>query len=970
MYSRCIRMYFLIALVLLLVTRAFSSEENIALGKPTWQEHPWPDPRYYSGDNAVDGLYTDRSLPGDQCSMSANYQYTATWRVDLGNVFSISHINIYYTTDNQPIPTEYARRMAGFYLYVSNTTLKETGHLCFHENQTKQKMILEDISINCSVSGRYVIYYNERRRNVKYPGFYSKYAYNELCEVEVYGCNVSIHNEDIGKNRCPKNCQEGQCDINTGHCLKCILGLQGPLCDQNCKDNDCPDPCDTDCVNQSCHQRTGNCFSKINITNKSIMTTSDAEKIGPTIIFIACGIVAAVIIIIIAIVGIVLYKRIKTTKGEQEETKRRKNNITESTTKNTFPNFTSYSSHTSVNIDIEDSLAQPEFSKSPSTHGEGTKNFSQIIELSGEDVDIDEKIHDENPYGDLYINEKPIPDIAVDNLGNIIEENSRNEDDCFKKNYSTLLYGERYPCEIGKLPENITKNRFKTTFPYDHSRIKLANKESDYINANYIDGFRQENCYIATQGPTQNTVGDFWLMVWQEHVEQIVMLTNLMEGPKSKCFQYWPDLEETMVCDMFTLHTDTERHYACYSIRKLRLTYNEEQNESRTITQYHYTAWPDHGTPDPLCLLMFHNHVTRTKLGQLKVPTLVHCSAGIGRTGTYIAIDALYEEGQQKSKINIAEYVRKMREKRMNMVQTYEQYKTIFLTLHEMFKAPVGVQTANDYLKSQSAKSNHPAYVSSLREEFQRLLSIRHQYSEIDFKMALQYKSLSTSILPLDKYVVFLPSSVPKRGNYINAIFLPSLTCQNAFIATHYPTTGDSVDFIRLITDYESNVVVCMDSLCYVEFANEWLPTATESKTVSPYTIKQQQELSTGFKCRKLEISKEKSSDEVWVVEIIEPNGVLSQDNPETTSQILGLVSFVQNVKTDNPVTVVSRDGAALCGVFCAVYNLIQQLTMDEEIDVFSVVRLLQTRRPELCSTMEEYIMVHDSLMKFLDKNK
>lgn len=85
------------------------------------------------------------------------------------------------------VPTENARRMAGFYLYVSNTTSKDNGHLCFHENQTKQEMILEDISINCSVSGRYVIYYNERRKNVKYPRFYSRYAYNELCEVEVYG---------------------------------------------------------------------------------------------------------------------------------------------------------------------------------------------------------------------------------------------------------------------------------------------------------------------------------------------------------------------------------------------------------------------------------------------------------------------------------------------------------------------------------------------------------------------------------------------------------------------------------------------------------------------------------------------------------------------------------------------------------------------------------------------------------------
>ncbi|XP_065922372.1 uncharacterized protein [Magallana gigas] len=256
-------MYFHIALVLLLVTRAFGSE-NIALGKPTWQEHPWPDPRYYSGDNAVDGLYNDRSLPGGQCSVSAINQYTATWRVDLGNVFSISHINIYYRTDNQPkVQNENARRMAGFYLYVSNTTLKETGHLCFHENQTKQEMILEDITINCCVSGRYVIYYNERKQNVEYPVFYSKYAYNDLCEVEVYGCNVSIKNGEIFKNRCPKNCHEGHCDINTGHCLKCILGLQGPLCDQGCDSNhygsSCSLECNRNCENSTCNDTTGLC---------------------------------------------------------------------------------------------------------------------------------------------------------------------------------------------------------------------------------------------------------------------------------------------------------------------------------------------------------------------------------------------------------------------------------------------------------------------------------------------------------------------------------------------------------------------------------------------------------------------------------------------------------------------------------------------------------------------------------------
>nr|XP_034320248.1 receptor-type tyrosine-protein phosphatase gamma-like [Crassostrea gigas] len=225
----------------------------------------------------------------------------------------------------------------------------------------------------------------------------------------------------------------------------------------------------------------------------------------------------------------------------------------------------------------------------------------------------------------------------------------------------------------------------------------------------------------------------------------------------------------------------------------------------------------------------------------------------------------------------------------------------------------------------------------------------------------------STSIRALDQYALFLTSSVPERENYINAIPLPTFTHSNTFIITHYQTTGNSVDFIRLITDYESDIVVCMEPLSNVEFAYEWLPTATKHRTVTPYTIQLYQERITEIKRSEIDIVKEESSDGPWSIEIVEPMLTLTQDYSHTASQILSLVSCVQSLKTHNPITVVSRDGAALCGVFCAVYNVIQQLTMDEEIDVFSVVRLLQTRRPELCSTLEEYTMIHDALMTYIE---
>nr|XP_034322075.1 receptor-type tyrosine-protein phosphatase epsilon-like isoform X2 [Crassostrea gigas] len=580
-----------------------------------------------------------------------------------------------------------------------------------------------------------------------------------------------------------------------------------------------------------------------------------------------------------------------------------------------------------------------------------------------EDVDIDDKIHDENPYGNLPASNKQIPDISLRNLENEILEKSKEENDGFKKEYATLKYGERYPCEVGKLPENLSKNRFKYIFPYDHSRVILANRSRDYINANYIDGLKKKSQFIACQGPTPNTLVDFWSMVWQERVDQIVMLTNLKEGTRTKCDQYWPNLETSMTLGDNSVHTLDEKHYANYVIRKMKLT-NQKLKCSKIIIQYHYTAWPDHGTPYPLCLLLFHDHVMRSKCKSQDGPTLVHCSAGIGRTGTYIAIDVLFEAGKIENKINIAEFVMKMRRNRMNMVQTYEQYKTIFLTLNEMFKAPAAALNTMAFLTKLKPSSNRTtASDSPLRKEFQKLQAIRPRYTEADYTMASECGDFSSSIRPLDKYILYLMPTFPERGNYISAITIPSTTKPFAFIITKYPKPETIVDFLRLITDYDSEVVVCMEPLSSIESANYWMPSSSKPLSASSFTLNVEQHQDSEIRICKINISK---SDETWAVNIADPTSFLTLVNSETVAKFLALVSFVQKTETKNPIIVISRDGAALCGVFCAVYNLIQQLTMDEEIDVFSVVRLLQTRRPELCSTMEEYTLIHDILMSFI----
>nr|XP_034322583.1 uncharacterized protein LOC105338080 [Crassostrea gigas] len=567
--------------------------ENLALRKPTWENNPWPDNENFKTANAVDGKYTDRTAGGGQCTISDDGKHTAEWRVDLGSVVSIRRIDIYYRIER--INTnKFISRMAGFFLYVSNTTLKKDGHLCFHEIQTAPGTPLPDQKINCSVLGRYVIYYNDRLPNITYPSYYSQSAFNELCEVEVYGCNRTFG--DNCSNHCPFNCLYGQCHLLTGQCYSCVPGYQGQDCNQecengkygfNCENNcghcqqntqchnvngsclqccfpgyigpscnlscsktfyglNCLQQCSANCVNQTCHHESGTCQS---------IDASKSDKVKQ--VYIIGGVVGVVIVFSLIFGILILYKRngCVTWKRGKDTTFNNSEAVAQSSPDTAFNLSNIYQ-----NIQIDDTA---------------TARGNEKTADDDNDVDIDEKIHNENPYGDVYQNEKTIPYVDVGNLGNDIIEKSKSENDGFKKEYATLLYGERYPCNVAKRTENIPRNRFKTTFPYDHSRVVLVSANTDYINANYIDGLNREKQYIAAQGPKPNTVSDFWCMVWQGDVNQIIMLTNLKEGRKLKCAQNWPDQNATMTCENVVLTAMEERHYAYYVVRKIKMTHKK-----------------------------------------------------------------------------------------------------------------------------------------------------------------------------------------------------------------------------------------------------------------------------------------------------------------------------------------------------------------------------------------------------------
>ncbi|XP_062585669.1 multiple epidermal growth factor-like domains protein 10, partial [Saccostrea cucullata] len=245
-----------------------AGSDNLALGKSASQEYPFfPDDEFsWGADKAVDGLFANRSAGGGQCTISDSKKLNATWWVDLGGVFRIHHITIYYRTDNFEwnSTNPYTGRFLGFSVYVSNTTNKDEGILCFKDIHYDNDTIPSVTTIECVKYGRYVIYYNERIPGVIYPEGYSKYAYNELCELEVYGCNIpNVYGENC-MLPCPQNCHERFCNIVDGTCLGCVTGYKGPRCEEQCDGwfygTHCNQSCGW-CLNfDQCHHIDGTCF--------------------------------------------------------------------------------------------------------------------------------------------------------------------------------------------------------------------------------------------------------------------------------------------------------------------------------------------------------------------------------------------------------------------------------------------------------------------------------------------------------------------------------------------------------------------------------------------------------------------------------------------------------------------------------------------------------------------------------------
>ncbi|XP_035997617.1 receptor-type tyrosine-protein phosphatase H-like isoform X3 [Fundulus heteroclitus] len=272
----------------------------------------------------------------------------------------------------------------------------------------------------------------------------------------------------------------------------------------------------------------------------------------------------------------------------------------------------------------------------------------------------------------------------------------------FSQEYESLApVGTDQSRKAATLPENKVKNRFTNILPYDWSRVKLNTSSSndvlDYINANYIPGYSSSREYIASQGPLPSTVSDFWRMVWEQKVKRIVMVTNCTESGRTKCEQYWPD--DSMPCrygELMISKTSEDRQ-PNWTLREFRVKHTSN-SEERTVKHFHFTAWPDHGVPQGTEVLIHFRGLVRNHIESegSKAPTVVHCSAGVGRTGTIIALDVLLQQLEQERAVGISNFVYKMRQHRSHMVQTESQYVFLHQCIMDSLQPPA-TQEENIY---------------------------------------------------------------------------------------------------------------------------------------------------------------------------------------------------------------------------------------------------------------------------------
>ncbi|XP_064393132.1 uncharacterized protein LOC135340597 isoform X2 [Halichondria panicea] len=569
----------------------------------------------------------------------------------------------------------------------------------------------------------------------------------------------------------------------------------------------------------------------------------------------------------------------------------------------------------------------------------------------------------------------PIP---VTEFGAYVADLHASSNKKFKDLYKNLDSGERgHPVIISVTPENRLNNRFGNIAVYDDNLIILdpipsqEDCQSDYINACYVDGYKKPKKFIATQGPLPRTLVDFWRLMWQERPPIIVMLTNLEENNKIKCEQYWPDSGKKQF-GPFTVAITDQQILADYTVRTLEASLDGDLRVLR-VKLFHFTAWPDHGVPDYATpILGFHRRV-QSQHKPSKGPILIHCSAGVGRTGTYIAIDNVLDQISVDGLIDISGTIVKARNQRMKLVQTQDQYVFIHDAILESMTCGDTQIGAGDLRRQIQKMSLVPPgkTTSEFQYQFQILEQVTPNPKEVRSLIAVKNAARNRNMdyLPPEPSRVILKGEQP---DYIHAVFAHGYKHQQAYIIAQNPLDSTVRNFWKVIYDRKCAAVVMLTPLSEngKEACSQYWPESGNVTSFGEFTINNlEEEVNTGFVMRQLSMLNKKTQKACQLTQFHITNWKSSGkcENFKTVTDVNEEVIKVQRRTGNNTILVHCNDTATRSGMYCSVATTIGRCKTEGVVDVFQVVKALRVHKPGAVPSVDNYKDLFDAILVYLD---
>ncbi|KAK7101801.1 hypothetical protein V1264_020126 [Littorina saxatilis] len=854
-------------------------------------------------------------------------------------------------------------------------------------------------------------------------------------------CDSDCDNGTFGQNcsqRCGVGCDD-VCDKVSGHCM-CNPGWLAPVCEE-CENgtfgHNCTQQCSKGC-DDACDKASGNCTCKAGW--KGLSCDSEISDDVP-LKWILAGAVPGFLFVVVIVVVIMRYcgccccrKNVDTEEVsvQGEHSSQAANDVS------IYPNLPDGFSNVTMDglkKDVQTDEVNPVVANRPESRNRKTKKRSKRaavskeviyvnmafedgfidsadspsphslqatgattvtaekaeedevnVELEETEVDLEaEKQYEVEVRERVYYNDGVYmtsagSDLKHDTVQESLLEKLRGE--TIDQEFESLPTGLTEAHDTGAKDENYYKNRFKSILPYEDTRVVLHGNPdpgfNNYINASVVAGVASPKAYIAAQGPNKNTVPDFWRMVWQEQVTHVVMLTNLKEGKKKKCEQYWPPPGKKIRYGSFDVTGLEAYGRANYVMRTFEVA--TENGSVRRVTQYHYTMWPDHGIPTTTGLVDFWRTVRTSHRQQPSSPLVVHCSAGVGRTGTFIGLDILMDQLQQQQHVDICKVVNDMRNDRCNMIQAKSQYCILHEAVFEAYTSQ-DCRLQNRDVDSVFKHDVDPHHSNSrIDTEFKKLKQMkvlmqkpRHTEAE---KGENINKNRYMDILPDDRYLARLTIPVKNRSDYINAVLMPSFKEQLGSILTQLPLRDTIVDLWRLVAGSKVSLVVCLGSeiVQSEEKSCYWPCEENEPLTIGPFIIRLTSRTTLSKHITQYSLS-------VQYEEKVSPRSVellhysdWKGDLPGSVEDLVHLVVTVlsaqsQRSHSEGPLLLQCSDGATKSGLLHAICDVISRMTTEGEIDVYMTVRHLQLVRPQCLMSKMQYRFIFRAMQEYKKRN-